>query len=448
MQQQETEGSLRRGPGGKSNPATTPSVHRVSTTTVRPNIFAPMVGAGIGGPYLQREALLPRFTPQRLPHRGAQVSSLAEALRTTLGGQAGATQLLVGANGSGKSATAAHVLAQLEEAAALCGQPLQCVRLTCARYEGAYQILLALDRALPGGPPVPSHGWPLERLYDALGAKLEALGGPVVLCLDELDSLSPPAIEEVLLLLTERSSDLTGPGLTLLLILNNGTLVEDLPPKVAGRLGAHLSVFPPYDAEQLADILAERADVALRPDALGSGVLALCAALAAQEHGDARRALELLRTAADEAATGGCCVIDETHVRRAISRGEGDVLTAVALGLPLPARLLLLASADAARARGDPRVRRPSSRDVLRHFAQRCAAAGVGFGGAAATAVRGSQLLAELGSLGLLEVPLAAPGRTRRGIAPLLHDAQLEVLVAADARLGPLQQTRSVQRRL
>ena len=40
--------------------------------------------------------------------------------------------------------------------------------------------------------------------------------------------------------------------------------------------------------------------IALHQDVIGDGVIEMCAALAAQEHGDARCALDLLRVSAEK----------------------------------------------------------------------------------------------------------------------------------------------------
>ena len=57
--------------------------------------------------------------------------------------------------------------------------------------------------------------------------------------------------------------------------------------------------FNPYDAQQLQDILRERVKIALHQDVIGDGVIEMCAGLAAQEHGDARCALDLLRVSTE-----------------------------------------------------------------------------------------------------------------------------------------------------
>ena len=64
-------------------------------------------------------------------------------------------------------------------------------------------------------------------------------------------------------------------------------------------LGEEEFVFHPYNAIQLQDILNERCGKAFKENVVSNGVVAKCAAYAAREHGDARRALDLLRIAGE-----------------------------------------------------------------------------------------------------------------------------------------------------
>ena len=74
---------------------------------------------------------------------------------------------------------------------------------------------------------------------------------------------------------------------------------EFLDPRVKSSLGEENMIFPPYNAGELQDILNQRVGIALKTDTIDEDVVPLCSALAAQEHGDARRALDLLRMSAE-----------------------------------------------------------------------------------------------------------------------------------------------------
>src|SRR3989475_1040383 len=101
-------------------------------------------------------------------------------------------------------------------------------------------------------------------------------------------------------------------------------------------------VFPPYNADELYDILAERSRLAFENGTAADGVLQLIAALAAQEHGDARRALDLLRVSAELAERQGEEHITEEHVQRAKNKIELDTVIEAVKSLPTQSKLILL----------------------------------------------------------------------------------------------------------
>ena len=82
-------------------------------------------------------------------------------------------------------------------------------------------------------------------------------------------------------------------------ISNDLTFLDQVDPRVKSSLSEEEIVFPPYNALQLKDILNNRAKLAFKDGIVEEGVIEKCAAFAAREHGDARRALDLLRIAGE-----------------------------------------------------------------------------------------------------------------------------------------------------
>src|SRR3989442_1560348 len=101
-------------------------------------------------------------------------------------------------------------------------------------------------------------------------------------------------------------------------------------------------VFQTYNADELYDILAERWRLAFENGTAADGVLQLIAALAAQEHGDARRALDLLRVSAELAERQGEEHITEEHVQRAKNKIELDTVIEAVKSVPTQSKLILL----------------------------------------------------------------------------------------------------------
>ena len=99
---------------------------------------------------------------------------------------------------------------------------------------------------------------------------------------------------------------------------------DNLDPRIRSSLSEEELVFPPYNAIQLQDILRQRAQLAFKKESVEEGVIEKCAAYAAREHGDARRALELLRVAGELAERNGENRIRIAHLDEAEEKIERD----------------------------------------------------------------------------------------------------------------------------
>src|SRR5262249_3095209 len=151
---------------------------------------------------------------------------------------------------------------------------------------------------------IPFTGWPTDEVYEALRRYVDGWkkgddeqwtrdagrsGGEVtIIVLDEVDKLKG---DEVLYNLTRINGDLQYNKGSVIGLPNHLTFPESLDPRVKSSLGEESMIFAPYDAKQLEDIPTQRPAMALKEGVLQEGVIPLCPALAAREHGDARRAL-------------------------------------------------------------------------------------------------------------------------------------------------------------
>jgi cell division control protein 6 len=170
---------------------------------------------------------------------------------------------------------------------------------------------------------------------------MDAIGGVHVIVLDEVDHLVRRSGDDILYTLANLNTDLRNARCCLIGISNDLSFTDELDPRVTSRLGQEDLVFTPYNASQLEVILTERATAGIKADVLGGGVVSLCAALAAKEHGDARRALDLLRLAVHKAEQEAVEQVDVSHVRKAQSQLEFDQITPVIASLPLHSKFVL-----------------------------------------------------------------------------------------------------------
>jgi len=124
-----------------------------------------------------------------------------------------------------------------------------------------------------------------------------------VLVLDEYDVIfsdtrSNPSDFVYKLLQMEENLREKGIWVCMITISNNALQEYDLDDRVKSRMGSSDIHFMPYSEDDVFGILHDRAKKAFKIKIDGD-VLKYCAKLSSSDHGDARRALDLLRTAGE-----------------------------------------------------------------------------------------------------------------------------------------------------
>lgn len=174
----------------------------------------------------------------------------------------------------------------------------------------------------------------------------------VILVLDEIDQAVKKISDSFIYTLTRMNSELKKAQISLIGISNSLTFMDDLDPRVRSSLGEEELVFPPYNALQLQEILKNRANRAFREGVLDDGVIAKCAAFAAREHGDARRALDLLRVSGELAEREGSKKVKLKHIDAANAKIERDKMLDIIEGEPAQFQLVLYSIMELDRERG------------------------------------------------------------------------------------------------
>ena len=292
--------------------------------------------------FKNRNVLRPSYVPEKLPHRGDQIKRVGVILASTLKGGIPSNVLCYGKTGTGKTAVVKYVLKHLSEKSRELSIKEPIIGyINCGIVDTNYRVLAQLNKSI--GIDVPFTGLPTDEIYRRFVEGLEKRGSLMIIVLDEIDMLVKKSGDSVLYDLTRINSTLENAKVSLIGISNDLKFKEYLDPRVLSSLGEEEIVFPPYTASELKDILSERVKEAFQDDALGPGVINLCAALAAREHGDARRALDLLRVAGELAERENAEKVTEEHVRKAKSQIESDIVTETLKKLPLQSKLVLYA---------------------------------------------------------------------------------------------------------
>ena len=370
------------------------------------NIFEKILGQD--SLFIDRKAFDHAFEPSSLPHRDHEVEALVRNLVDALNGHIPSNMLLYGVPGSGKTVVTRFVLGQLLDKGVEMGQPVQTYEINCRNVDTKYRVVqtIASQLARRGDTPIPFTGWPTDRVLETLIYRMDRAAGVHIIVLDEIDNLVSRAGDDLLYNLTSLNTVLRNARCCIIGISNDLHFTQQLDPRVSSRLSQEDLVFHPYGALEIQDILNERVETGLRENVLEGGVLELCAALAAQEHGDARRALDLLRISVQKAEQRAQARVDPKHVRLAQSQLEYDQVTPVLKSLPLHQKMVLFSII----LNEENGLRNISTGEVYRTYADACMKIGV----EPLTPRRISSLLNELDTLGLIMARNVSKGRGGR----------------------------------
>ena len=370
------------------------------------NIFEKILGQDCL--FVDRRAFDHAFEPTRLPHRGHEVEALVRNLVDALNGHIPSNMLLYGVPGSGKTVVTRFVLGQLLDKGKEMGQSVETYEINCRNVDTKYRVVQTIASKLGrrGDTPIPFTGWPTDRVLEELISRMDRAGGVHIIVLDEIDNLVSRAGDGLLYNLTSLNTSLRNSRCCIIGISNDLNFTQQLDPRVTSRLSQEDLVFHPYGAPEIQDIRSERVNTGLREDVIEEGVLELCSALAAQEHGDARRALDLLRISVQKAEQRSQKTVDRRHVRLAQSQLEYDQVTPVLKTLPLHQKLLVLAI----KLNEDNGMRNISTGETYRTYSDACMKISV----EALTPRRISSLLNELDTLGIIMARNVSKGRGGR----------------------------------
>ena len=431
-----------------------------------------------------KEVLRPSYTPHELPHRTEQINQMATILVSALRGETPSNILIYGKTGTGKTASAKFVSQELESTSQKYDVPCEVEYINCEVTDTQYRVLAQLankfiekneslinerlerlrdlrtratddssalvetdfdsvsavddrieelERDDEEMEEVPMTGWPTDRVYSTFFDAVDYHERVVVIMLDEIDKLVEKSGDDTLYNLSRMNSELDNSRISIMGISNDLKFTDFLDPRVKSSLGEEEIVFPPYDANQLRDILQHRANVAFKGDALTDDVIPLCAAFAAQEHGDARRALDLLRTAGELAERGQADTVEESHVRQAQDKIELDRVVEVVRTLPTQSKIVLFAIILLEK----NGVRNINTGEVFNIYKRLCEEIDADI----LTQRRVTDLISELDMLGIVNAVVVSKGRYGRTkeISLSVPIDETEAVLLSDSRLGDIE---------
>ncbi|MDH3324089.1 MAG: orc1/cdc6 family replication initiation protein [Candidatus Peregrinibacteria bacterium] len=352
-----------------------------------------------------------RYTPESIPHRDNEIKATASILASTLRGERPSNLFVYGKTGTGKTLSVQYVQNEIMKKAEELGISVRFEYLNCKLKKVAdteYRVLAALIRQLGG--EIPSTGLPTDQVWAKFINLIDAQKQLIVFIFDEVDQMIKKMDDNFLYSFTRLNQELGNAQLSLIGISNEVTFLENIDPRVRSSLGEEELVFHPYNAIQLQDILKERCSEAFKEDVVSDGIIAKCAAYAAREHGDARRALDLLRIAGELSERDGELEISEKYIDLANAKMEKDKILDIVEGEPRQFQLVLYSIIQLTREFKKGDSERFYTGDVYDYYQNICNQTKTDI----LTQRRISDILAEIDMLGLINAKVISKGRHGR----------------------------------
>jgi archaeal cell division control protein 6 len=316
--------------------------------------------------------------------------------------------VIYGKPGTGKTLISRLVLKNVREVAAKHGIKITIINVSCEHAKTENGIIGSINNQLLSeiyGQMKLSIGNSVSRNNIIFSDYFNNLDGILIIILDEIDKIQDPNLINNL---TRTISNKNNQPPCLVLITNDINFKDTLKGHTRSVLAENEIQFDPYDAYQLNEILSDRVKKAFYPGVVGEVVVPLCSAFAAQEHGDARKAINLLCKAGEVAEEKGKETIEEEDVREANELIDVDRVTEVVRTLPTQSKLVLysIIQLKIVSREGKPVI----MDDVYNVYLQVCNYLGID----TLTKRRISDLVSELDILGIVNTVVTYKGRHGR----------------------------------
>jgi len=278
--------------------------------------------------FADKSVLDESYQPDKILERDEEIDAFSHALQDVLFGREPENIFLYGKAGLGKTAVTKYMMTELQSEVGErdVADDLHVHQVNCNGKTLFIVVRRLVNDLLPANAsPFPKRGLGTGDAFDELYSQLDRLGGTHLIVFDEIDHLDD--VDTLLYELPRARSNehITESRVGIIGISNNYTFRQSLSSKVKDTLMETEISFSPYDADELRTILHDRADRAFINNACDDSAIAKAAALAAQDMGNARQAIDLLRVGAEVVEREGADSVTDTHIERArtlVQRGR------------------------------------------------------------------------------------------------------------------------------
>jgi len=303
----------------------------------------------------------------RIVGRDQQLQKVTKMLRVALGDNRPPNLFLYGPSGTGKSLITKAVCKNISSICETRDIRFGTIEMNCQDLDtlgvAVYELVTRAADEAGVDVEVPKHGVSTKEKWDELFRIINGNFDSVVFVLDELDMLvgrrdkQDPAFSRLLYQLSRAGADGDLNAFVSVVAISNDTkMMESVGSRAQSSFTPEDVHFDDYDANQLQAILRRREDAFLE-NVVDEDVIPLASAFAAQTHGDARKAIDLMRVAGELAEREGDSRVCEEHVRKAQDKVEKNRVLEVIRGISTQKKLCLYATAAVAAESDDGNAR-------------------------------------------------------------------------------------------
>ena len=294
-----------------------------------------------------RDILHFTYIPHIIHHRDSEQERVTQSLLPILKQSRPSNLLVYGKPGTGKTLVVRKILSKIQERVERTDFPIKLIYTNSKEETTLYGLLVSFGRQLGlSEKDLPPTGLAISEVFKRLLRTISNEKVNAIFVIDEIDYLAhlvSKTGKDILYQLTRANERIERGSLTIVGISNDLTFKERLDPRVISTLGEEEIVFTNYTVEQIKKILENRIDEAFISGSITEPALNLCAAMAGREHGDARRAIDLLRVAGEMAEREQFDKVTEIHIRDASQKIEENKEITALRSYPLHEKLIILA---------------------------------------------------------------------------------------------------------
>ncbi|MCL9813487.1 orc1/cdc6 family replication initiation protein [Natranaeroarchaeum aerophilus] len=278
--------------------------------------------------FADKEVLTESYQPETILERDDEIEEYRYALQDVLFGREPENVMLYGKAGLGKTAVTTYILEALQTEVETRNEAdeLHIHEINCNGKTVFMVVRQLVNTLLPANASkFPKRGLGTGDAFTELYEQLDRIGGTHLMVFDEIDHLDDADTLLYELPRARANGHIINAQVGIIGISNNYTFRTSLSPKVKDTLMETEISFGPYNANELGTILQDRAEQAFAEDACDQSAIRRAAALAAQDMGNARQAIDLLRVGGEVALREEADCVTDDHIgaaRERVQRGR------------------------------------------------------------------------------------------------------------------------------